>query len=213
MTGVQTCALPIWADIAYPKLNTSLYNEIAERGLIISEFPIGTPPRPGHFPRRNRIIAGLSLGCLVVEGALSSGSLITARFSADLGREVFALPGSIHSPHSKGCHALIKQGAALVESTNDILEQLNHLDTNDQASTRDASAVRQSRIHPVFPNPEILGIDHPLLQYIGYDPIDVDTLTERSGLTPGAVSAMLLELELDGRVGGLPRGRYQLLSK
>jgi DNA processing protein len=182
-------------DRVYPARNKALAHEIAEKGLLLSEFALGTISAPGHFPRRNRIISGLSRGVLVVEAALNSGSLITARQALEQGREVMAIPGSIHSPLSKGSHALIKQGAKLVESAQDVIEEL---------------------AWPVIPaigpestpaNPET----EPLLQHLGHDPVNIDLLAERSGLTVDALSAKLLTLELEGRVAQLPGGRYQRL--
>jgi DNA processing protein len=178
------------ADILYPQRNRALGERIAREGLIVSEFPLGTPPHGANFPRRNRVISGLTRGCLVVEAALASGSLITARFAAEQGREVFAIPGSIHSPHSKGCHALIKQGAKLVESAQDLLQELG---------------IKGFAASPATANPEVAG----LLVHLGYDPCDIDALCARSGLTAAAVSAMLLQLELEGKVASLPGGLYQ----
>jgi DNA processing protein len=183
-------------DRIYPSRNEALAREIAERGAIISEFSLGTPPLAANFPRRNRLIAGLSRGCLVVEAAKQSGSLITARLAAEAGREVFAIPGSIHSPQSKGCHALIKQGAKLVESAQDILEEL-----------RWEKVVNPAALPPV-PEAET----DPVLIALGRDPCDLDTLSERSGLPPDALLARLLPLELDGRVSQLPGGKYQRLN-
>jgi DNA processing protein len=194
-TGSTIAVVGTGPDTTYPKGNTSLAMEIAAKGLLISEFPLGTPPLAANFPRRNRLIAGLSRGVLVVEAALASGSLITARMAVDQGREVFAIPGSIHSPVSKGCHALIRQGAKLVESAEDILVELQFSLPGRQ---------------PTAP-PKISGANGVLLQYIGYDPCDISTLAARSGLTAEAVSGMLLELELEGRVGSLPGGFYQRL--
>ena len=180
-------------DNIYPRANAALAAEIAARGVLVSELPLGAPPLREHFPRRNRIISGLTQGCLVVEAAISSGSLITARVAADQGRDVFAIPGSIHSPVSRGCHWLIKQGAKLVESADDVLSELGA---------------------PVRPTvePKILAPESGLLQHVGYEACPLDTLIERSGLTPAAVSAMLLQLELEGRVGSLPGGLYQRIS-
>jgi DNA processing protein len=187
------------ADMLYPPGNRSLGERIAREGLIISEFPLGTAPTGHNFPRRNRVIAGLARGCLVVEAALSSGSLITARLAAEQGRDVFAIPGSIHSPFSKGCHALIKQGAKLVESAQDLLEEMGvpGLGAARAAESNHAAANRA---------------DAGLLRWIGHDPCAVDTLCARSGLTAEAVSAMLLQLELDGKVASLPGGLYQRTS-
>ena len=189
--GSSIAVIGTGIDIVYPKRNESLASEIGTRGVIVSEFSLGTPPLAGNFPRRNRIISGLTQGCLVVEAALSSGSLITAKLAAEQGREVFAIPGSIHSPLSKGCHALIKQGAKLVESAQDILEELGANAT---------SAL------PVASAPEK---DSVLLEHMGYDPCDFDVLVKRSGLTTETVSAMLLQMELEGKVSSLPGGQYQ----
>lgn len=180
-------------DIVYPARNRELAHELAEKGALISEFPLGTPAIGSNFPRRNRIISGMSRGCLVVEAALQSGSLITARQALEQGRDVFAIPGSIHSPLSRGCHALIKQGAKLVESAQDILEELGYQVTS--SATNDAAKTDVE--------------DSVLLKYLGHDTSDIDTLCVRSGLTAEAVSAMLLALELDGVVANLPGGRYQ----
>jgi len=191
--GSTIAVLGTGADIVYPPRNRALGERIARDGLIVSEFPLGTPPQGANFPRRNRVISGLARGCLVVEAALASGSLITARLAAEQGREVFAIPGSIHSPHAKGCHALIKQGAKLVESAEDLLQELG---------------VNTFAARPATTDPVVTG----LLAHLGYDPCDIDTLCARSGLTAAAVSAMLLQLELDGRVGSLPGGLYQRTS-
>jgi DNA processing protein len=176
-------------DVIYPQRNRSLAEEISSRGALISEFPLGTEPHAGNFPRRNRLISGLAKGCLVVEAALDSGSLITARLAADQGRDVFAIPGSIHSPLSKGCHALIKQGAKLVESAQDVLEELG------------------MQVRPAT-NAEA-GTDDGFLVNMGFDACDIDELAGRSGLPAEAVSAMLLKLELDGKIASLPGGLYQ----
>lgn len=181
-------------DRLYPAANRALAHEIAEHGALVSEFPLGTPVRRDNFPRRNRIISGLARGVLVVEAALGSGSLITARLAAEQGREVFAIPGSIHSPLAKGCHRLIKQGAKLVEDVNDVIEELGF--------TR--SAPRSEGTAPARPE--------PLLEALGFDPCDLDTLASRTGHSPAQLSAMLLELELAGRVASLPGGRIQRLK-
>ena len=191
--GSTIAVLGTGADILYPQRNRTLGERIAHEGLIVSEFPLGTPPHGSNFPRRNRVISGLTRGCLVVEAALASGSLITARLAAEQGREVFAIPGSIHSPHSKGCHALIKQGAKLVESAQDLLQELG-VDGLPAPLAAAAAA------------------DSGLLTQLGYDPCDIDTLCARSGLTVDVVSAMLLQLELDGKVASLPGGLYQRTS-
>jgi len=191
--GSTIAVLGTGADILYPQRNRALGERIAHEGLIVSEFALGTPPHGSNFPRRNRVISGLARACLVVEAALASGSLITARLAAEQGRDVFAIPGSIHSPHSKGCHALIKQGAKLVESAEDLLQELG----------MNGPAARPAAIDPVVTG---------LLAHLGYDPCDIDTLCARSGLTAAAVSAMLLQLELDGKVASLPGGLYQRTS-
>jgi DNA processing protein len=177
-------------DKVYPSAHRELAHRLAQDGLIVSEFPLGTPPLPANFPRRNRIISGLSLGCLVVEASLQSGSLITARMALEQGREIFAIPGSIHSPQSKGCHALIKQGAKLVESAQDVLEELG----NGLVGASTSAA----------PSPR-----HSLSDHLGFDPVDLDTLSQRSGLTVASLSAILLQLELDGQITALPGGLYQ----
>ena len=180
-------------DRVYPAKNRDLAHRIATGGALVSEFSLGTPPRPGHFPRRNRIISGLSLGVLVVEAALDSGSLITARLAGEQGREVFALPGSIHTPLSKGCHRLIKEGAKLVESAADILEELRWQWT------------------PPGPGPTADPAAEGLLLHLGAEPMSMDLLAARTGLTVENLSAMLLALELEGRVAMLPGGLYQRL--
>lgn len=181
-------------DIVYPARNRGLAHQLAAQGALVSEFPLGTPALSVNFPRRNRLISGLARGCLIVEAALRSGSLITARYALEQGREVFAIPGSIHSPLSKGCHQLIKQGAKLVESSNDILEELG-------AAVR----VQSATLAKADVSPEHV----ELLAALGFDPLDLDTLCERSGLTPETASAMLLTLELDGTVSRLPGGKFQ----
>jgi DNA processing protein len=185
-------------DVLYPRRNSELAAEISARGVVISEFPLGTAPAAQNFPRRNRLISGLSQGCLVVEAALASGSLITARAAADQGREVFAIPGSIHSPLSKGCHALIKSGAKLVESAEDILAELGGFKPSGFASTTTAPKG---------------AVDAGLLQHMGHDPVDVDSLCTRAGMSAEQVSSELLRLELDGRITSLPGGLYQRLEK
>ena len=177
-------------DKVYPSANRDLAHQLAQDGALMSEFPLGMPPLAHNFPRRNRIISGLSLGCLVIEATLQSGSLITARMALEQGREVFAIPGSIHMPQSKGCHALIKQGAKLVENANDILEELNWY-----SATANTAAINK--------------IEHPVFAHLGFDPVDIDSLSQCSGLTIEALSAILLQLELDGQVATLAGGMYQ----
>jgi len=189
-------------DIVYPAKNHPLAHKLAKEGALISEFPLGMPAIGRNFPRRNRIISGISHGCLVVEAALQSGSLITARQALEQGREVMAIPGSIHSPLSKGCHALIKQGAKLVENTQDILDELNYLPlmSHKDPGNRKEFITEKSTENTV------------LLKHLGYDTVDIDTLCARSGLTAEVVSAMLLTLELDGQVSSLPGGCYQRIQ-
>ena len=181
-------------DIVYPARNRDLAHQLAEEGALVSEFALGTPPLASNFPRRNRLISGLARGCLVVEAALKSGSLITARYALEQGREVFAVPGSIHSPLSKGCHLLLKQGAKLAESSRDILEELGAT-LHDRGTT--------------IASVDAIGPENPLLAALGFDPISLDTLCQRSSLTPDTASAMLLTLELEGVVSRLPGGKFQ----
>lgn len=180
-------------DRVYPAKNRDLAHRLAAGGALVSEFALGTPPKPGHFPRRNRIISGLALGVLVVEAAPQSGSLITARLAAEQGREVYAMPGSIHSPLAKGCHQLIKQGAKLVESAADILEELN-LPWAREIAARGVGAAAD-----------------PLLELMGSEPVSLDVLAVRAGLTVDNLSAMLFAHEMEGRVAVLPGGLYQRL--
>jgi DNA processing protein len=187
-------------DVVYPSKHRELAHQIARQGLIVSEFALGTKPLAGHFPRRNRIIAALARGVLVVEAAPQSGSLITARLAGDLGREVLAIPGSIHSPQSRGCHQLIKQGAKLVESAQDVLEELR-LETTAAAASS-----------PTADNTDSLHGDlRVLLDALGHDPTGLDTLQNRTGFTPDALLALLTALELEGGVARLPAGRWQRL--
>ncbi|WP_430009111.1 DNA-processing protein DprA [Methylophaga lonarensis] len=188
-------------DRVYPASHRQLAHDIADNGLIVSEFPLGTSPRPENFPRRNRIISGLALGTLVVEAALKSGSLITARMALEQGREVFAIPGSIHNPLARGCHQLIREGAKLVETANDIIEELGAL----------AAVSISSEAAPVINDDDNNSEDadyQALFAHLGYDPIHVDTLIARSGLTADVVSSMLLLLELNGQVASMPGGCY-----
>lgn len=190
-SGSTIAVLGCGINVVYPKTNRALFERIASEGLLLSEYGLDVPALPAHFPARNRIISGLARGCLVIEASLSSGSLITARVAAEQGREVFAIPGSIHSPLSKGCHALIKQGAKLVESSHDVLEELQYDRTQIGERT------------PDHPKPA-----SPLLDAMGFEPVHLDILCSRLNLTPDVVSAMLLELELEGRVVAASGGRY-----
>jgi DNA processing protein len=192
-------------DEVYPRSNSKLAERIAAEGLIVSEYPPGTPPRAGQFPRRNRIIAGLALGTLVVEAARQSGSLITARLAAEHGREVFAIPGSIHSALSKGCHALLRDGAKLVEDIGDILIEIAPgivVELDDAGATESRSA----------PD-ELTGARRKLAETLDFSPVTIDELAGCTGLTPAELSSMLLHLEMEGAVEALPGGRYSRLMK
>lgn len=194
--GSTIAVLGTGVDVVYPSGNAQLFASVAARGLLLSEYPLSTPSIGRNFPRRNRLISGLARGCLVVEAALGSGSLITARLAGEQGREVFAIPGSIHSPLSKGCHALIKQGAKLVEAAEDVLVEFGAWRTGVPAGSEIAS------VDPA----------QGLLACLGFDPIDIDALCVRAGLPVESVTAELLRLELDGLVAALPGGRYQRLN-
>jgi DNA processing protein len=201
--GVTLAVLGSGIDIVYPNCNAALFAEIDRFGALISEFALSTPPRRENFPRRNRLIAGLSLGTLVIEAARRSGSLITARWAASYGREVFALPGSIHNPLSRGCHELIKSGAKLTETTADILRELNF-------SAFFANDLHDPGMNP-SPGRDVAGMDKAhkiLLDALGFDPVDLDTMVVRTGFKPEVVSSTMLILELEGHVQAAPGGRY-----
>ncbi len=191
-SGPTVAVVGTGPESIYPRKHIGLAQRIVRGGgAIISEYPPGTPVRSENFPLRNRIIAGLSLGTLVVEAALESGSLITAKLAVESGREVFAIPGSIHSPHSKGCHALIRQGAKLVETAADILEEFSpgvFADARGDAAT--------ASIHDTLPA-------------LGHDPFTLDALSQRTGQSVAEVAAWLLELELQGQIARLPGGLFQ----
>jgi DNA processing protein len=192
--GDTVAVIGTGADRIYPARNKELALAIAERGAIISEFPLGTPSVAANFPRRNRIISGLSRGVLVVEAALGSGSLITARLAAEQGREVFAIPGSIHSPVARGCHQLIKQGAKLVETAQDVLEELGELAPSAPPINEPAAN------------------DDPIMAALGHDPCSLDALAQRTGFAADTLLAELLALELAGLIAALPGNRYQRIS-
>jgi DNA processing protein len=194
--GATIAVVGTGLDIVYPSKHRDLAHEIAKRGVIVSEFALGTPSRAQNFPRRNRIISGLGLGCLIVEANVQSGSLITARLAAEQGREVFAIPGSIHSPLSKGCHQLIKQGAKLVDHIQDIVDELGAF---SEAGSADIPAQGDES-------------SDSILDYMGFDPINIDMLCKLSGLTSDSLSAMLLVLELENKIASLPGGRYQRIT-
>jgi len=194
-------------DVVYPRCNQTLYDQVAQYGTLVSEFPLGEPPRRGNFPRRNRLIAALGLGTLVVEAARRSGSLLTAMLAGASGRQVFAVPGSIHNPLSRGCHELIKKGAALVENADDILLKLNFsaFFANDLAH-RPASPSNLTDASGMDKDHKIL------LDALGFDPVDLDSLIVRTGFKPEAVSSMMLILELEGHVQAAPGGRYSRVA-
>ena len=192
-------------DRVYPAQNRDLAHQIAATGALVSEYPLGAPPDKRHFPERNRLISGLSLGTLVIEAARRSGSLITARLAAEQGREVFALPGSIHNPLARGCHELIRQGAKLVETAADIAAELPHLAVHLQENLIE-STPKQS------PLPDHDGDYAKLREMLGHDPTSIDELERRCGLTIDQLSSMLLILELHGEVESLSGGRYALIA-
>lgn len=200
-TTVAVCATGL--DLTYPPHHAALVERIVATGALVSEFPPGTPPLPHHFPQRNRLISGLALGVLVVEAARRSGSLATARCAGEQGRDVFAIPGSIHSPLSHGCHALIRQGAKLVEKVDDILTEIeiNH----------EFQRLGTTSTQPARPLSDSLALDNPgeiLLDALGFEPTSVDTLIASTGLSSTSVASLLLALELEGRVASDGLGRY-----
>ena len=218
--------IAVWGtgiDRIYPPANKNLAYQIAERGLIVSEFPLDTRPLAGNFPRRNRIIAALAQAVLVVEAAPESGSLITAKLAAEMGREVMAVPGSIDNPHSKGCHKLIKEGAKLVECLDDILQECPQLlqkapvssysiyKETDESSAKGATEPLQTADRPSETADES-GKDE-LFAAMGYDPVHPDSLAQCLGLAAADVYARLLELELDGQIAAMTGGRYQRIKK
>lgn len=185
-------------DRVYPKAHRDLAHRIAQDGLLISEFTLGTPPLAANFPKRNRIVAGLSRGTLVVEAAVQSGSLITARLAMEMGREVLAIPGSIHSPQAKGCHALIKQGAKLVETAQDVLEEMNWRVATMASADQGGDQADEATGH-----------EDLVLGAMGYDPVGQDALSARTGMGPADLGARLLELEMMGQVARLPGALFQ----
>jgi DNA processing protein len=209
LPGVTPGTLPTIAvvgtglDRVYPRQHRDLAHQIAKRGVILSEYPLGTPPLAPNFPRRNRLISGLSQATLVVEAALPSGSLITAKEALEQGRDVMAIPGSIHSAQSKGCHLLIKQGAKLVESSQDVLEEL-------KLPLVQAQGMLQNACDDDTPHDD--KSEDALLRAMGHDPVSLDALQARSGWPTADLQAQLLELELMGQVGRLPGGLFQRLG-
>jgi DNA processing protein len=197
--GATVAVVGTGADIVYPARNHALAHRIAKEGCIVSEYALGTPPLPHNFPRRNRIISGLSAGVLVIEAAAQSGSLITAQLAASQGRDVFAIPGSIHSALAKGCHKLIKEGAKLVESAADVLEELR------------MSPLATARTVP--PPPALSAAAEALLAAMAHEPVGADTLARLFEAEPGQLSLVLLELELCGQVERLPGGLFQRMNR
>ena len=193
-------------DRVYPRENRELAHRIAQHGLLMSEYPLGTPPLSSNFPRRNRLIAGLAQGTLVVEAALKSGSLITANLTAEQGKEVFAIPGSIHSSQARGCHALIKQGAKLVESAQDVLEEMKISERPMAATYLVAALAQPEDIGDLF------GTENALLSALGFDPVGLDALQARCHLVASELQAQLMTLELDGLVARLPGGLFQRIG-
>jgi DNA processing protein len=182
-----------------------LAHRIAQQGLLLSEYPLGTPPLNANFPKRNRLIAGLARGTLVVEAALQSGSLITARLTVEQGKDVFAIPGSIHAAQSRGCHALIKQGAKLVESAQDVLEELQDF------SARSAATVSAAMHADARGAKSTFDAHAMLLQALGFDPVGLDALQGRTQLETADLQAQLMALELNDQVARLPGGLFQRL--
>jgi DNA processing protein len=191
-------------DAIYPRENSGLAAQIVQGGgVLVTDLPVGTPPLKQNFPRRNRVLSGLAVGTLVVEAALQSGSLITARLAGEQGREVFAIPGSIHNPLSRGCHRLLRQGAILVEDVADIFNELEPI------LGEIAQYVRQSPRTPTKTARPSLDKDYEiLLDALGFEPAGLDSIVERTGMQACAIASMLLILELDGRIQQQPGGRY-----
>ena len=206
--GTTIAVVGTGLDRVYPKKHLALAHRIAQQGLIISEFPLGTPPLTANFPKRNRIISGLSQGVLVVEAALKSGSLITARLANEQGKDVFAIPGSIYSPQSRGCHALITQGAKLVETAQDVLEELRI--SVAIPSWIDAARDAEGDESEESDTPSA---DKAFLSALGFDVVSLDALQARTGMATPALQSRLLELELDGHVMRLPGGLFQRVSR
>ena len=217
-SGSTVAVVGTGLDRVYPKKHYELAHRIATHGIILSEFPIGTPPLAANFPKRNRIISALTQGTLVVEAAVKSGSLITARLAAEQGKDVFAIPGSIHSTLSKGCHLLIKQGAKLVESAQDVLEELQYPVAAPLAAARPAakraskSSTSAAQHDDTTADPQTtVEPDRGLIEALGYDPVSLDALIARTGMDAASLQARLFELEMASQVTRLPGGLYQRL--
>jgi DNA processing protein len=205
-SGATIAVVGTGLDRVYPRSHLKLAHQIAEEGLMLSEYPLGTPPMAQNFPVRNRIIAGLSLGTLVIEATLQSGSLITARLASECGREVFAVPGSIHAPQSRGCHALIRQGAKLVETAQDVIQELLPMLGKAPAPTTVTHQGEQNDAVFATENPDS---NDPVLDALGFDPVTLDALVARTGWSAQALNIHLLELELSGDVARLPGQLFQ----
>jgi DNA processing protein len=219
LRGARTARSAHWRTVAvvgtgldrvYPRQHQGLAADIAQQGVLLSEYPLGTPPLAANFPKRNRLIAALGLGTLVVEAALQSGSLITARMALDLGRDVLAVPGSIHSPQSHGCHALIRQGAKLVETAQDVIEELQLVSPQLSLGLGPAGDASNPSLgeHAITADTKT----PPLLAHLGFAPVSLDALQARCGLDTASLQAQLLTLELEGRVARLPGGLFQQLA-
>ena len=207
-TGQPTVAVTgTGPDRIYPRRNQPLAAEIVRSGAVVTEFPTGVPPQPENFPRRNRILSGLALGVVVVEATVKSGSLITARFALEQGREVFAVPGSVNNPNARGCHALLRQGAKLVETTDDIMEELGNLEISRWRTSRQGQSSQQ------IAGREVTEEQSLMLECMGFDPVSVDTLAQCTGLTPQKVSSILLTMELSGAVAAQPGGTFVKLRR
>jgi DNA processing protein len=205
-SGQTVAVMATGADKRYPRHHIQLAEKITQHGALVTEFPLGTPPRPGHFPQRNRIISGLSLGTLVVEAAPKSGSLITARFALNQDREVFAIPGSIHNPMSKGCHALIRQGAKLVETIDDILEEISYMMPDSSTLTNLAEPTNLARVDL---DPSVAQV----FKLIGYDVVSHDQLMVNGELSAAELTANLIQLELLDCIKAVDGGFVRNLSR
>jgi len=197
--GKTIAVLGSGLDTIYPRSHKKLAEEIANQGALVSEYPLGTPPKAAHFPQRNRLVCGLSLGVLVVEATVRSGSLITARLAAEQGREVFAIPGSIHNPLARGCHFLIRQGAKLVETAQDIIEELGAL-AGVTTSVVNGAVIKSDQKKNVDKEYQLL------LDHIGFEATSIDQLVERTGFSAQTVASMVLMLELQGLITSVPGG-------
>lgn len=211
--GITIAVCGTGLNSVYPVRNNQLADNIAATGALISEFPVNTQPRAENFPRRNRIISGISLGTLVVEAAQRSGSLITARYAMEQGRDVFAIPGSIHNPMARGCHRLIRQGAKLVETANDVLEELGPLIKMNNSINYSVTSSPETESENIN-NTATLNPEHQnILNIIDYDATTIDTIIGKSGLTAEEVSSILLILELEGRIASEPGGYFTRLAE